>query len=111
MTALWTDKDEEVTYKPHYALAKSVPLTNSNGPPKINELHASLLHSHDRLLFIAHRVPDTSVYEWQLFQIAYEDTMQFHTNCLQYGKFLVDFYIIHPEDKDYYTINQRYWLE
>ena len=47
MTALWTDKDEEVTYKPHYALAKSVPLKNSNSTPKISAFHASLLHSRD----------------------------------------------------------------
>ena len=97
--------------KPHYALAKSVPLTNSNGPPKVNALRAYLLHRHNRLFCIAHRVSDTSVYEWQLFQIAFEDTMKFHPNCLQDGKKSVGFYIINPEYKDYSAINQRYWLE
>ena len=86
-------------------------MTNSNGPPKINALHASLLHSRDQLLFIARSVSDTSVYEWQLFQISYEDTMQFHTNCFQDGQNLVYLYIMHPEDKDCFAINQQYWLE
>ena len=34
MAALWLDKEEEVLSKPHYALAKSVSLTNSNVPKK-----------------------------------------------------------------------------
>ena len=37
--------------------------------------------------------------------------MQFHPNCIQDGPFLVDFYIMHPKDKDYSTTNQQYWLE
>ena len=111
MAELWTDKEEEVPPKPHYALAKSAPLTNSNGPPKVNAFHASLLHSCDRIFFIDHRVSDTSVYEWQLVQIAHKDTMQFHPNCLQDGNVLVDFYMMHTEDKDYSAINQQYWLE
>ena len=37
--------------------------------------------------------------------------MQFHPNCLQDGNILVDLYIMHPEEKDYSAINQRYWLE
>ena len=110
MVSLWPYNEEEVTYNPNYALSKSVTFTNSNGPPKINSLHASLLHSRDILFFIACRVSDTSVYEWQLVHIAYEDTMQFHPNCLQDGKMLVDFYIMHPEDKDYSAINQQYWF-
>ena len=87
MAELWPYKKEEVPSKPHYALAKSVTLTNSKGSPKINVLHASLLHSRDRLFFIDHRVSYTSVYECQLVQIVYEDTMQFHPNCLQDGIF------------------------
>ena len=89
MAELWPDKEEEVPSNPHYELAKSVPFTNSNGPPKINSLHASLLHSRDQIFFVAHRVSDASVYEWQLVQIAYEDTMLFHPNCLQDGKIWV----------------------
>ena len=111
MAALWPDEEEEVPPKPHYALAKSVSLINSKGPPKINVLHAYLLHSRDQLFFIYNRVLDTSLYEWKLVQIAYEYTMQFHLNCLQDGMFLVDFYIMHPEDKDYSAINQQYRLE
>ena len=43
MSALCLDKEEEVPSKPYYALAKSVPLTNSNGSTKINALHSYLL--------------------------------------------------------------------
>ena len=106
MAELWPDEEEEVPPKPHYELTKSVLLTNSNSPPKINALYAYLLHSHDQLFFIDHRVSYTSVYEWQLFQIAYEDTMEFHPNCLQDRMFLVAFFIMHPEENDYYAINQ-----
>ena len=37
--------------------------------------------------------------------------MQVHPHCQRHGKFLVDFYIMHPEDKLFKAPNQRYWLE
>ena len=44
-------------------------------------------------------------------RIAYDATMKMHPNCVVDGTFLVDFYILHPDDRTYNAPNQRYWLE
>ena len=36
--------------------------------------------------------------------------MTLHPACLQDGKFLVEFYVSHPEDTRYNNVNQRFWL-
>ena len=73
--------------------------------PTINELHAKLINGHDNLFFVAFED------EWRLVGIAYKDTMSLHPDCLQDGKFLVDFYILHPKDYWFGAPNQRFWLE
>ena len=37
--------------------------------------------------------------------------MAVHPDCLSDGKFLVDFYILHPDDSNFNAPNQHYWLE
>ena len=103
--------DYEHQMQPTFAMAAAKQRTTGIKPPKLVELHAQLLQSRDCLFFIAHVVPGTSTREWQLIRIAYSDTMAVHPECLHDGKFLVDFYILHHEDKAYDAPNQRYWLE
>ena len=98
-------------HEPVFAMAASKPTTSALTTPKISELHARLLKSRDCLFFISWTVPSTSTQEWQLIRVAYSDTMSVHPDCIQDGKFLVDFYVLHHDDKAYYAPNQRYWLE
>jgi len=46
-----------------------------------------------------------------LVRVALSATFAHHPGALQYGHFLVDFYVLHPSDVTYNDVNQRYWLE
>ena len=43
--------------------------------------------------------------------VAYEDSISLHPACLQDGKFLVDYYIAHPQDTSLSAENMRFWME
>jgi hypothetical protein len=49
--------------------------------------------------------------EWRLVRVAFSDSTALSPSCLQDGRFLVDFYILHYSDVRYNAINQRYWLQ
>ena len=110
---LYDDDDDSVTaplqIMPFMPRAGEKP--DARGPPTITELHALLLQSRDRLFFIANCIPCTSVRKWQLVQVAYTDSIAMHPDCLTDGRFLVDFFILHPDDCRYNAVNQRYWME
>ena len=97
--------------QPHQSLASVASKLPSQKPPQINGLRALVQRSTNYLFFIAHQVPSTSVYDWQLVQVAHEDTTSAHPGYLHVGKFLVDFYIQCPDDGGYNTIHQRYWMD
>lgn len=80
-------------------------------PPSISTLTSQLIASENKLFFIRHRIPGSSSSEWYLVRVALRDTLSAHPNALQDGKFLVDFYMLHPSDKRFNATNQRYWLE
>ena len=80
-------------------------------PPSIQELHRRLVGSRHCLFFIAFPLPGSDTREWNLVRVVYKASLSANQNCLQDGRFLVDFYILHPEDKTYNATNQRYWLE
>ena len=71
----------------------------------INQLNVNPTNGHDNLFFV--------VFEdkWPVVGVAYKDTLSLHPDCLQDGKFLVDFYILHPKDYWFGSPNQRFWLE
>ena len=73
--------------------------------PTVNQVHTRLINGSNNLLFV--------VFEgkWRLVGVAYTDTMSIHPACLQDGRFLVDFYILHPKDHLFGVPNQRFWLE
>ena len=73
--------------------------------PTVNQVHARLINGRNNLFFVVFEG------EWRLVSVAYKDTMSLHPDCLQDGKFLVDFYILHPKDHWFGAPNQRFWLE
>jgi hypothetical protein len=52
---------------------------------------ANIIKSDDKLFFIRHSPPNQSRQEWKLVQIDFPFTMKLHPQCLQNGKFLVQF--------------------
>ena len=78
--------------------------------PDIGPLTACLYTSSNKLFFISHQTPGSSVVEWTLVQANLAASLQVHPTTLQDGCVLADFYICHPSDKQYSVTNQRYWL-
>ena len=79
--------------------------------PTAIDLMAQIYTSTDRLFFIAHTVPGSDVAEWTLVQVDLPLSMREHPACISDGRFLVNFYTCHPDDKFFNATNQRYWIE
>ncbi len=43
--------------------------------------------------------------------VAFADSISLYPSALQDGRFLVEFYVLHPSDVRYNATNQRYWLQ
>jgi hypothetical protein len=72
---------------------------------------SDIIRSNDKLFFIPHSPPNQSRREWKLVQIDFQATMRLHPSCLQDGKFLVQYFIEHFNDKTVNLTDKRYWLE
>ena len=118
----WRNEEEKLAYYDGDEL-ETYPVLTYDGPPPqpptyppasiptLPSLVASIIASKDKLFFISHTYTDDTHREWRLVGIAFEDSMAFYPSCLQDGRFLVEFYILHNADIRYNGINQRYWLQ
>ena len=79
--------------------------------PSLAELSASIVASQHRPFFISYRLPGGITFEWSLVRVALSKTLSCHPSAFQDGRFLVDFYIVHPGNQFFNAVNQRYWLE
>jgi hypothetical protein len=79
--------------------------------PTAPRLAASLVSSSSRLFFISWQAPATIRREWHLVRINLEASLSLNPECLHNGKFLSDFCICHPKDRDLHPRNQRWWIE
>ena len=105
--------DEVVPTFPIETALGPPPAAPNNGIPAIpstNSLNAAMILSQDRLFFISIPIGTNYVCEWRLVQLMFESSVQLSPSCMQTGKFLVDFYISHPSDWCYNSVNQRIWL-
>jgi hypothetical protein len=46
-----------------------------------------------------------------LFAVLFGDSISFYPSALQDGRFLVEFYVAHPNDVRFNATNQRFWLQ
>jgi hypothetical protein len=69
---------------------------------------ANIIKSDDKQFFIHHSPLNQSRQEWKLVQINFPSTMKLHLQCFQDGKFIVQFYIQHYNDKSVNLTDQRY---
>ena len=90
----------------------SPPTANTPPPsaPSITDLAPRIISSNDKLFFIAHSI-GTSTREWRLVRVAFQDSISLYPAALQDGRFLVEFYLSHPNDVRCNAINQRFWLQ
>jgi hypothetical protein len=78
----------------------------------VQKLIADIIQSEDTLFFINHSVTATEGRkEWKLIQVNFEKSIQQQPACLQNGRFLVDFYIEHHQDKSLDIRDRSFWLE
>jgi hypothetical protein len=89
----------------------AAPQHNIPAIPAIHLLTAAIIQSSDKLFFVSHSIGSNDAREWCLAWVAFQDSMMLYPSCTQDGRYLFDFYICHPSDWRYNTINQRYWLQ
>jgi hypothetical protein len=79
--------------------------------PTITSLSPCIISSANKLFFIAHKLGTSSVQKWRLVRVAFSSTMLIYPSALQDGRYLVEFYVAHPNDVRFNAINQRFWLQ
>jgi hypothetical protein len=79
--------------------------------PSIMLLAPQIIASTDKLFFIAHNIGASHCHKRQLVWIAFKNSILLYPASFQDGHFLVEFYVLHPANVQYNTINQRYWLQ
>jgi hypothetical protein len=67
-------------------------------PPSITSLAPQIIASTDKLFFIAHNIGAPTCREWRLVHVAFRDSILLYPPSLQDGRFLVEFYVLHPAD-------------
>jgi hypothetical protein len=73
---------------------------------------ADLVRSEDRLFFISFaQEKNQQRREWKLVRIDFQRSLQQYPNCLQDGRFLMEFFIEHHRDQNLDICTRRYWLE
>lgn len=117
----WRDDAERVRYFSHDVVEEEPVMYHGPPPspaivrqpsvPAISTLVKSIIDSTDRLFFVSHSLGNPSIREWRLIRVAFTDSTAMSPSCLQEGKFLVEFYILHHEDVRQNAMNQRYWLQ
>ena len=93
-------------------LAKNKPILNMQlSIPPFGSLVQQIIQSKDKLFFIAYQLPNQNRKEWKIVQLDFNQSISKHANCLQDGKFIMNFLIQHPKDNNQPFTYKRYWLE
>ena len=89
----------------------AAPNTFKPAIPTLAALNSSMILSDDRLFFISIPFGSNDVQEWCLVQLEYNLSIACSPSCIETGRFLCSFYISHPADFCFNTVNQRFWLQ
>ncbi|KAL3803378.1 hypothetical protein HJC23_009342 [Cyclotella cryptica] len=88
-----------------------MPLYKPPRVPDTSTLSTNIVKSTDRLFFISHEIPNSNRREWRLVRVNLEESMALRPTCLNDGRYLVEFYVIHSADIRYNATNQHLWLQ
>ena len=72
---------------------------------------ANIIMSDDKLFYIAYAQNKETRREWHLAQVDLENSIKLHPQCLQDGRFLLNFYIQHYKDANLNLTERRFRLE
>lgn len=108
--ATMTD-DDIVHASLYHGPPPTMPVVHPPRLPTPSALAAMIVKSDDRLFFISHELPNSGRREWRLIRVHLADSMALRPTCLTDGRYLVEFYMVHPSDLRYNAANQRYWLQ
>jgi hypothetical protein len=117
----WSSEEEQH----HYLLGDSIltlPVMYTGPPPSaptystptitpLSIITRSIIQSFNKLFFISNSIGTNEACEWQLVQVALQDSMSSYPSCLQDGHFFIEFYISHPADSWHNAINTHFWLQ
>ena len=107
---LETSTEEEIATAFYHGPTPQPPSTAAPTIPPTSQLIASIIKSTDRLFFIRQHTSPTHA-EWRLVRVIFDDSVSLRPTCLQDGKFLVEFFVLHTADLRYNCVNQRFWLQ
>jgi hypothetical protein len=117
----WRDDDERIRYFSHDVVDEEIVMYHGPPPapatvhqpavPSVSALNKAILDLTDRLFFVSHSRGNPSIRKWRLVRVALADSTAMSPSCLQDGKLIVEFYILHHEDVRHNATNQRYWLQ
>jgi hypothetical protein len=114
MTPEQQDTEDVDLFSPPAMYTGPPPVMPTHNPPRVpntSSLSTSIVKSNDRLFFISHEIPNSNRREWRLVRVNLEESMALRPTCLNDGRYLVEFYIIHPTDIRYNATNLRLWLQ
>ena len=95
----------------------STPISVSNAStipptlPPFSSIIQSIISSEDKLFFISYCLANQTRREWKLVQLDFKQSMLKYHNCLQDGKFIMNFLIQHPKDSSTPFKFKRFWIE
>ena len=110
MVADW-DEDEIVNPSLYHGPPPTMPTVKPPKIPSASSLASMIVKSDDKLFFISQEIPNSRRREWRLIRVHLTDSMALRPTCLTDGRYLVEFYMVHPSDLRYNAMNQRYWLQ
>ncbi len=102
-----------LTLRLYTGLPPSAPTRSIPKIPLANILAQHIISSAYKIFFISRRIGCSiaDISKWRFIHVSLPATMSSYPSCLKDGKDVVDFYVVHPSDFCYNTINQRFWLQ
>ena len=107
---LLTAPEDELAPTFYHGPTPEPPVKATPAIPPTSQLIASIIKSTDRLFFIQQNTSPTHA-EWRLVRVIFDDSVSLRPTCLQDGKFLVEFLVLHTADLRYNCVNQRFWIQ
>jgi hypothetical protein len=78
-------------------------------PLLITDLSPRIIMSAEKMFFIAHTIGYAASRKWHLIRVAFSNSISLYPSALQDRRFLVEFYVAHPNNARFNATNQRFW--
>jgi hypothetical protein len=92
-------------------LSPPKPCASNALPPLITDLSPQIITSANILFLIAHTIGNAASCKQCLICFVFSDAISLYPFALQDGRFLVKFYVAHPNDVRLNATNEQFWLQ